>query len=456
MNVWDLVDSKGLRWIQETVKVANKGGDFVTYEWPLPNTETPAKKIVYAKLDPHWGWVIGASTYTEEFDRPADYILKLTLIVMGITFALGIIIIWKYASGMARPINQVAEAMVLFAEGDLSRENIDIKSTDEIGKLASAMNQMHNKIKNMIDKILQASDLISRSSDELSQSAIEVKTGTEQVAVTMLDLATGAEKQAHHSSELTSFMENFTADLHETHKHGEHIRQASIEVLNLTNDGSRLMTSSNEQMAKIDDIVQNAVEKVKKLDAQSRGISKLVIVIKDIANQTNLLALNAAIEAARAGEHGNGFAIVADEVRKLAEQVAFSVNDITGIVTNIQQDFDVVTGSLENGYKEVKQGSEQIKATSETFNTISDAITDVVESVKLISTNLSMVAQDGQKMNSSIQEIAAVAEQSAAGIEQTTATTEQTSTSMEEMSGKTAQLAELAQNMNALITHFKL
>ncbi len=147
MNVWDLVDSKGLRWIQETVKVANKGGDFVTYEWPLPNTETPAKKIVYAKLDPHWGWVIGASTYTEEFDRPADYILKLTLIVMGITFALGIIIIWKYASGMARPINQVAEAMVLFAEGDLSRENIDIKSTDEIGKLASAMNQMHNKIK---------------------------------------------------------------------------------------------------------------------------------------------------------------------------------------------------------------------------------------------------------------------------------------------------------------------
>ncbi|WP_235616246.1 methyl-accepting chemotaxis protein [Lysinibacillus parviboronicapiens] len=181
-----------------------------------------------------------------------------------------------------------------------------------------------------------------------------------------------------------------------------------------------------------------------------------MIVIKDIANQTNLLALNAAIEAARAGEHGNGFAIVADEVRKLAEQVAFSVNDITDIVTNIQQDFGVVTGSLENGYKEVKQGSEQIKATSETFNTISDAITDVVESVKLISTNLSMVAQDGQKMNSSIQEIAAVAEQSAAGIEQTTATTEQTSTSMEEMSGKTAQLAELAQNMNALITHFKL
>ncbi|MFJ7697051.1 methyl-accepting chemotaxis protein [Lysinibacillus fusiformis] len=455
-NVWDEQDDNGVKYMQEIIAKGNEGGGFASYSWPLPNSDQLEEKGVYAETDPYWGWVIGASTYLADFNKPAESILKLTLVVIGVAIIIGIFVIWQYASSMAKPINRVVQAMERFAEGDLTQESMSIRSKDEIGKLANAMNQMQAKLKDMIHNIAQASDLINTSSKELSQSANEVNMGAEQVAITMNELASGAEGQAHHSNELTSLMERFTADLRETNQHGEHIHQSSVEVLGLTNEGSQLMTSSNSQMSKIDGIVQNAVEKVKNLDAQAQEISKLVVVIKDIADQTNLLALNAAIEAARAGEHGKGFAVVADEVRKLAEQVAFSVNDITSIVTNIQQDFDVVTSSLEDGYQEVKEGTNQIKATSETFTTISSSINDVVESVQLISSNLSKVTEDGQKMNSAIQEIAAVAEESAAGVEQTTATTEQTSSSMEVMAGKSAQLSTLALELKTLIAQFKL
>ncbi|MGE7749024.1 methyl-accepting chemotaxis protein [Lysinibacillus fusiformis] len=455
-NVWDEQDDNGVKYMQEIIAKGNEGGGFASYSWPLPNSDQLEEKGVYAETDPYWGWVIGASTYLADFNKPAESILKLTLVVIGVAIMIGLFVIWQYASSMAKPINRVVQAMERFAEGDLTQENMSIRSKDEIGKLANAMNQMQAKLKDMIHNIAQASDLINTSSKELSQSANEVNMGAEQVAITMNELASGAEGQAHHSNELTSLMERFTADLRETNQHGEHIHQSSVEVLGLTNEGSQLMTSSNSQMSKIDGIVQNAVEKVKNLDAQAQEISKLVVVIKDIADQTNLLALNAAIEAARAGEHGKGFAVVADEVRKLAEQVAFSVNDITSIVTNIQQDFDVVTSSLEDGYQEVKEGTNQIKATSETFSTISNSINDVVESVQLISSNLSKVTEDGQKMNSAIQEIAAVAEESAAGVEQTTATTEQTSSSMEVMAGKSAQLSTLALELKTLIAQFKL
>lgn len=455
-NVWDEQDDNGVKYMQEIIAKGNEGGGFASYSWPLPNSDQLEEKGVYAETDPYWGWVIGASTYLADFNKPAESILKLTVIVIGVAIIIGIFVIWQYASSMAKPINRVVQAMERFAEGDLTQESMSIRSKDEIGKLANAMNQMQAKLKDMIHNIAQASDLINTSSKELSQSANEVNMGAEQVAITMNELASGAEGQAHHSNELTSLMERFTADLRETNKHGEHIHQSSVEVLGLTNEGSQLMTSSNSQMSKIDGIVQNAVEKVKKLDAQAQEISKLVVVIKDIADQTNLLALNAAIEAARAGEHGKGFAVVADEVRKLAEQVAFSVNDITSIVTNIQQDFDVVTSSLEDGYQEVKEGTNQIKATSETFTTISNSINDVVDSVQLISGNLSKVTEDGQKMNSAIQEIAAVAEESAAGVEQTTATTEQTSSSMDVMAGKSAQLSTLALELKTLIAQFKL
>ncbi|MFA1736516.1 methyl-accepting chemotaxis protein [Lysinibacillus fusiformis] len=455
-NVWDEQDDNGVKYMQEIIAKGNEGGGFASYSWPLPNSDQLEEKGVYAETDPYWGWVIGASTYLADFNKPAESILKLTLVVIGVAIIIGLFVIWQYASSMAKPINRVVQAMERFAEGDLTQESMSIRSKDEIGKLANAMNQMQAKLKDMIHNIAQASDLINTSSKELSQSANEVNMGAEQVAITMNELASGAEGQAHHSNELTSLMERFTADLRETNQHGEHIHQSSVEVLGLTNEGSQLMTSSNSQMSKIDGIVQNAVEKVKKLDAQAQEISKLVVVIKDIADQTNLLALNAAIEAARAGEHGKGFAVVADEVRKLAEQVAFSVNDITSIVTNIQQDFDVVTSSLEDGYQEVKEGTNQIKATSETFTTISNSINDVVDSVQLISSNLSKVTEDGQKMNSAIQEIAAVAEESAAGVEQTTATTEQTSSSMDVMAGKSAQLSTLALELKTLIAQFKL
>ncbi|ACA39720.1 methyl-accepting chemotaxis protein [Lysinibacillus sphaericus] len=455
-NVWDEQDDNGVKYMQEIIAKGNEGGGFVSYSWPLPNSDQLEDKGVYAETDPYWGWVIGASTYLADFNKPAESILKLTMIVIGVAIIIGILVIWQYASSMVKPINRVVQAMERFAEGDLTQESMSIRSKDEIGKLANAMNQMQSKLKDMIHNIAQASDLINTSSKELSQSANEVNMGAEQVAITMNELASGAEGQAHHSNELTSLMERFTADLRETNQYGEHIHQSSFEVLGLTNEGSQLMTSSNSQMKKIDSIVQNAVEKVKNLDAQAQEISKLVVVIKDIANQTNLLALNAAIEAARAGEHGKGFAVVADEVRKLAEQVGYSVNDITTIVANIQQDFDVVTSSLEDGYQEVKEGTTQIKATSETFTTISDSINDVVESVQLISKNLSKVTEDGQKMNSAIQEIAAVAEESAAGVEQTTATTEQTSSSMEVMAGKSAQLSTLAIELKTLVAQFKL
>src|SRR5690625_3982788 len=131
-------------------------------------------------------------------------------------------------------------------------------------------------------------------------------------------------------------------------------------------------------MVRINDVVQEYVEKMKWLDQQAQEISKLVGVINDIADQTNLLALNAAIEAARAGENGKGFAVVADEVRKLSEQVANSVSEITNIVSNIQRESSDVTSSLLDGYKEVEKGTEQIQFTHEKFQGISNAVTEVV------------------------------------------------------------------------------
>ncbi|WP_431028493.1 methyl-accepting chemotaxis protein [Lysinibacillus sp. LZ02] len=357
---------------------------------------------------------------------------------------------------IATPIIKVMGRMKLMASGDISKEPLEIKSQDEVGQLVIATNEMSSNIRALLSEINVVSESITSQSEELAQSANEVNAGSQQIATTMHELATGTEAEAKNASELASIMGSFSTTVQDAHTNGEQIQKAAIEVLQMTNEGSRLMDSSNKQMVKIDEIVHNAVQKVQGLDSKSQEISKLVSVIQDIADQTNLLALNAAIEAARAGEHGRGFAIVADEVRKLAEQVSTSVVDITDIIAGIQNESSVVTESLQNGYTEVQQGTSQIKTTQETFTRISGSVKDMTNSIKVIAENLASMASDSKIMNGSISEIAAISEESAAGVEQTSASSQQINSSMEEVANNSDELAKLAEKLNGLVHQFKL
>lgn len=357
---------------------------------------------------------------------------------------------------IAKPIKLVVNRMKQIANGNLSGKPLETKSIDETGHLIRATNQMSRQMRELIAKIKSVSDIVTNQSDELTHSANEVKAGADQIALTMQDLAIDAETQANQAHSLSSIMKSFHEKVDTANTNGIQVEQTSIQVLKMSDDGSKLMSSSTSQMEKINSIVKQTVEKVQGLDAESQKISKIVSVIKEIADQTNLLALNAAIEAARAGEHGLGFAVVADEVRKLAEQVSYSVKDITGIVDNIQNEVNEVTDILEQGYTEVEQGTSQIKMTEEKFKDINLAITEMVNHIKQISMNLTDIASNSENMNTSILEITATAQEAAAGIEQTSASSQQTSSSMEIITESSNRLAELADQMNNLISTFKL
>ena len=385
-------------------------------------------------------------------DRTLTIVVIVSILIVALSIGAALIT----AGMILKPIKNVMDRMKLIASGDLSQDLLQTNARDEVGQLVEATNEMTTNTRELLTQINVVSETVTSQSEELTQAASEVKSGSEQVAITMQELATGSETQANSASELASIMSTFAVKVQEVNDNGERVQQYSNEVLGMTTKGSELMTSSTEQMAKIDQIVQGAVTKVEELDEQTQEISQLVSVIKGIADQTNLLALNAAIEAARAGEHGKGFAVVADEVRKLAEQVAVSVTDITGIVTNIQKESNVVVESLKDGYMQVEQGTNQIITTGETFNEISESISKMVDNINLVSDNLTDIAANSQEMNGSVEEIASISEEAAAGVEQTSASTQQTSSAMEEVAGSSEQLAKLAEELNGLVRRFKL
>ncbi|WP_420892305.1 methyl-accepting chemotaxis protein [Pseudobacillus badius] len=316
------------------------------------------------------------------------------------------------------------------------------------------MNKMLESLQEMIRKMTAVSEHVSGQSEELTKTSSEVGEGSRQAAAAMQQISHGAGVQADETNELSTSMVSYAEKIREANSNGKCIEDASKAVLQLTSEGSCLMTASVSQMNKIDVIMQNAVRKVKGLDGQTKEISVLVAVIQGIAEQTNLLALNAAIEAARAGEQGKGFAVVADEVRKLAVQAAVSVGDITDIVTSIQEESAEVAASLETGYTEVGNGIEKIQDTGETFAKIEASVSDMAIRIQTVSESLGDIAADSEQMNGVIESIASIAEESAAGIEQASASILQTGSSMEGVAGKARELSVLAEDLNSLIRKF--
>lgn len=111
---------------------------------------------------------------------------------------------------------------------------------------------------------------------------------------------------------------------------------------------------------------------VRRLEARSREIEQVLLVLNDITEQTNLLALNAAIIAAQAGDHGRGFGVVADEMRNLSERAASSTKETELLAQTLRDDVGQALRSMEEAqgaFSEVRAG---VVEATENGNTLSD------------------------------------------------------------------------------------
>lgn len=386
--------------------------------------------------------------------------LKSTIIVLIgsiiVSAAVGIISIVIIGRIVKKKFDRLITISHSIASGNLNVTAFEQESDDEIGVLSKSINKMRESLQMMIQEISAVSSHVTDKSTELTGTSTEVKAASQQVASTMQELSTGAEEQAHSSTVLARMMEDYVVKINTANGTGIRVRQSSDEVLALTQKGNMAMNESTIQMNKINNVMELSVSKVKGLDEQTKQISTLVQVIREIADQTNLLALNAAIEAARAGEHGKGFAVVADEVRKLAEGVSHSVKDIRNIVLSIQKESNDVAESLLLGYKQVEEGTKQIENTGQTFKDINTAVTNMSENIEDITSSLVEIAENTVTMNNAVENIAAVSEQSATGVEQTSASVQETNSSMELIADSAESLSDLAAQLNKMIGKFTL
>lgn len=355
-----------------------------------------------------------------------------------------------------RELNLVVSTSDEIANGNLNFTQLTYEGQDEIGRLSHSINHMGARLREMIYEVSRLAGEVDRHSSALAGASSEVKIGSEQISLTIEELASGASNQANEAASISESTEAFHRQLIDARENSTRLAGYSDDVQGVLEESSRQMTQSLNQMNVINDVVRGSVVKIESLTSRISTITELVDVIKSISNQTNLLSLNASIEAARAGEAGRGFAVVAEEVRKLSEEVGSSVANITQIVGNILHESAVMKDELNKGFSEVNKGTEQIKKTDENFTVLKQTIDDMNINVKNISQVLQYFNQASEEINESVGSIAAITEESAAGAQEVSAAAIQQNHSIDSISHSAEELREMMNQMNDMINKFRL
>ncbi|QOR66861.1 methyl-accepting chemotaxis protein [Cytobacillus suaedae] len=378
----------------------------------------------------------------------------ITLLIVALIF--GIAIAFIISRLISKPVQSMAVLAEQISKGDLTADELRVKNRDEIGDLAKSFNLMASNLRTLIQQVGTTAEQVAASAEELTASAEQTGHATEQVATTMQSVAAGVDKQVHSIEESSQTINEMSAGIQQIASSSQNVLNTAMATSDKAAEGGKVIHTAVEQMNSINTTVLGLGNVVTDLGARSSEIGKIIEVITGIAEQTNLLALNAAIEAARAGEHGKGFAVVADEVRKLAEQSSQSAQQISQLISMIQGETTKAVQSMEVATKEVQEGIGAVNTAGASFEHIQTSVNEVNVQIQEVSSAVQQMAAGTEQMVHSMKLITQIAEGSASGTQEVSAATEEQLASMEEITSSASSLSEIAEELQTLISRFKV
>lgn len=403
MDGQDLSDNKDpkgkLLYVEMRDLAKSKGGGYVSYLWPKPNSSTPVDKIAYVKLNAQWSWVIGTGVYLDTIDavvyKSAVQLLIVVSVLSLLLFGLGFFISRGLVKQLGCEPQYAVDITSAIASGDLT-VHIEIDTKNDTSLLYSIFS-MRNSLRDIIREVRKGTDAIATSSTEIAQGNMDLSARTEsqssaleQTAASMLTLTDAVKLNSSHAR-----------------------------------NANQMAASASSVAVKGGTVVNNVIDTMSEINSSSQKIVDIISVIDGIAFQTNILALNAAVEAARAGEQGRGFAVVASEVRSLAQRSASAAKEIKTLISD----------SVDN----VKRGTELVDQAGATMKEIVESVEHVTHIMEEITKASDEQASGIEQVNVAIREMDDVTQQNAALVEQAAAA----ASAMQEQAGALTQVVHM-------------
>ncbi len=383
--------------------------------------------VGYTPLSGPEGWSVAVTTPLTQIEGAVRFTIAMCAGTGLLLLMLAILITRVFAQRLTAPIVAATHRIERLAEGDLQGELEPANGKDESARLILALQDTIYGLRTYISDIsavlsaVASKDLTAKSSVEYKgdfvpiQAALEkilsslngtlfhiaeatdqVRSSSEQVALTGRNLAENSSEQAATTEALTNSLEKVSSYIKDNAEY-------SLSMKGITESALLETQRGNEEMERL-------LRSMASIDEYSRKIQNIVKIIDDIAFQTNILALNAAVEAARAGEAGKGFSVVADEVRQLASKSADAAKQTTELVSSTIDSVD--------------QGKKNTEQTAGVFQTIVEQTGNINALVAKISQSLENQSDSVKDLEEGMQRISMVTQSNSATAQESAATSE--------------------------------
>ncbi|RXU03677.1 methyl-accepting chemotaxis protein [Pseudomonas syringae] len=350
-----------------------------------------------------------------------------TVVIIIVSLIITIFLAILLTRSIVTPLKSLLSVNERIASGDL-RGDIPVTGNDEFSELQRSTLAMQKNLRQTIG-------LIGNSSQQLASAAEEMNSITVQSS-------TGLGRQNQEIEQAATAVNEMTAAVDEVARNAAAASDAAKESNASTVRGAARVASTVTAIEKLSATVLATSADVQRLAGQSNDISKVLAVIRTIAEQTNLRALNAAIEAARAGEQGRGFAVVADEVRALAHRTQQSTQEIEQMIGAVLEGSEQATRSMQESCTGAQDTLGVAHEAGVALDEIARRIEEINDMNTLIATASEEQAQVARSIDHNLISIRDLSVQSTEGANQT--------------SLASGELSRLAIEMNGVVTRFKM
>ncbi len=297
------------------------------------------KYVVFSRVKGEYDtkWSLGITAPVVELMSPLNGLLIGFILVGSIFTIIAILLVMVTTRSIIKPLGISQKFIERMATGDLSADLPEsvLKSQDEVGSMARAMDVMQKSIREMVKGVIEEFANIRNSVQIVTGEIQALINQTDETSATVQQLSAGMEEAAASAEEMNASSNEIELAIGSMTRRAYESTRAVGEISNKAVELKNNAVTSEQTAYKI---YSEAKANLETVVAQSKAVEEINVLsdaIMQIVSQTNLLALNAAIEAARAGEAGKGFAVVAEEVRMLADTSKKTVVEIQNVTNKV-------------------------------------------------------------------------------------------------------------------------
>ena len=319
-------------------------------------------------------------------------------------------------------------------------------SLDDVGETVSSAVGLIN---DQVSALREISSQAEASIKDISQGAASLAEIVQHVSI-------NSERGGNDINQVLQAIADLAENVSNVAVQTSEVNRLAEETNELSQKGSDLAKDAEQGMQEITDSTGEVVALFHEIMGEMKKISKISRMISDIASQTNLLALNAAIEAARAGEAGRGFAVVASEVKALALDSRKSAENISDMLTFLEQKAQRASDTMDKGAISVQNGGKALKETLSVFGRILESFSTINEHISDLSRTTEHQAAVVEEIAASVTEVSELVSSTARDSVASAAATEEAAAAIDQVSSQISDVTVVAGKLEMGMEKFRV